>query len=241
MGILPAEELALRRALYASLMQHDSPKKKSSDTEMIPTHKIKLERDLDMVPEPAKRIKLERDGGNVSDIDVICLSSPDLSDDDYSPQESKNVDTGSLPVSSCPSSPQSYSSTNSLHLCLSSSSSWYSASESSSSSCDSLFSPWNPSTKKKRKQARKSKGKSAQQKKTLNFDGKSEVGRVGVKLKGSIDQDNKSDAAKGKPRQTARKSAARVKPEEFKDGDLKDVPFQAQRKFVANHVPQPIR
>lgn len=228
MGILPAEELALRRALYASLV-HESPKRKPGDAKTTPTHKI---RDPGVVPEPAKRSKLERVDNKISEIDVICLSSPDLSDDD---SHERNAEGGSLPVSSCPSSPQSYRSTNSLHLCLSSSSSWYSASESSSSSCDSLFSPWNPGAKRKRKQVGKSKGKFAEQKRAPNFDRKSDMGRVGVKHK---DRDSKSCAAKVRPKQTARKSASKIKLDDSKDGD---VPFQAQRKFVANQVPPPIR
>lgn len=215
-GILPAEELALKKALYASLVQ-ESSKNKSSDTEASP-------------------LKLEPDTGH-QEHEVICLSSPDISDDE---SQGKAVHgRTSQPVSSCPSSPLS---SNSMHLCLSSSSSWSTSSECSSSSFDSLFSPssWSPVDKKKlnKRQSSKGKGKEGKSvpKKSLTFDEKSEWGRVGVKSR-TVCEEKPSVVVQEKPkRQTARKSALVCR-----DDGVKDTPYQAQSKFVANHVPSALR
>lgn len=221
MGILPAEELALRKALYASLVQESS----KSNTETS----------------PVKKIKLEKDTAEPSGINIICLSSPDLSEDDSN--GSKIPGKNSQPVSSCPSSPQS---SNSMHLCLSSSS-WASASsDSSNSSCDSLFSPWSPLAKKKMTKKRLSKSKAKEGKLVLpkgllDFGGKHELGSV--KFKSGGDREKKPDVipakSTGVKQQTARKSASQV--DVGKDDGLKDAPYQAQRKFAANHIPPPIR
>jgi hypothetical protein len=237
--MLPAEELALKRALYASLMQESPKKKPLSDGETTPVKKIKLEyetgplqakknkevSDTDMLL-PLERLNLQQniEGSN---IDVICLSSPDLSEDES--QGSSNIDQALTVVSSCPSSPMSYRSTNSLHLCLSSSSSssWCSGSESSDSSCDSLFSPWRPGIKKRKKMSKgKGKvGKSAPPKKgLLNCEEKCDMGSVGTR---------KPDGDHRGKQQTARKSAAPFRP------DIED--SQAHRKFATNHVPPAMR
>lgn len=203
MGILPAEEVALNKALKASLIQ-DSAKSHSTAS-------------------PAKKFKLEP----ALEEPITHLSSPDLSDDD-----SQNLNFASHPVSSCPSSPLSYQSTNSLHLCLSSSS-WSTSSQ--ASSCDSLFSPWSPGTKKASKKQpvhsnTREVGTTAS-KRLLEFDGNI----VG----GSSGGDAKLEGTKGtfERVQTARKSAIRVE----SNDDLKEAPFQVQRKFASNHVPLPVR
>lgn len=217
-GILPAEEAALKRALQASLVPESSKRKKDNVT---PADKIKSDVIEIISDDPY--------------IDCTGLSSPDLSDQEMLNGSPFNFRQSGASGNSHLSSPQSTYSTNSLHLFLSSSP-WITP-ESSSSSSDSLFSPWSPNLKSKSSKRAASKGKTKKgagtdadlkSKRTLEF-GKSE--------KAVLDGKRPKSPAKlkGKGRvPTARKSAF------SKETTPKDNIYQAQRKFAANHTP-PIR
>ena len=256
-GMLPAEEAAIRRALYASLTED----KKPSPTKT----KIKVEppSDEEMDVQPAVEVEVETSDNelevmpstslDISEdyIDVDALSSPELSESD---QSTMDKGFGHSTESSYASSPQSYRSTNSLHLCLSSgssSSSWLSF-DSSSESSDSP-SPWNSPASKRKPLPKASTGPAvSKSKRMLNFDGSNGTAPRGKKGKYS----KMKGPAKGKARlQTAKKSAMQVAVPlpvevECQARDVeseprcssvpKDSPYQAQRKFAANQ-PRPAR
>lgn len=244
-GILPAEELALRRALYASL----GPEAKNKDASSA--HKrIKIEEQVDEFSELGIAA-----AATATATSCIRLSSPELCDN-YDSQ-SRCLERGgasSHPVSSCPSTPRS--SVESLHLRLSPCSSWASTSDHSTindDSCDSLFSPWSPTMTKKMHMPKKAKkGLDLASKRMLDFDWGSsatDVGRgvathrgrakAGARGRGRGKRARNATPSPAKPPgvkvQTARKSAYNSE-----SVSRESTPFQAHRKFPANHIP-PIR
>lgn len=252
--MLPAEEAAINRALYASLindkkLNEDTPTKSrikiepasGDEVESIePDGRIKVETNEEEVHVLRSDFKTHLNAG-IEYIDVDAISSPELSSHSGGSTPSKDFELRS--PCSYPSSPQSYRSTNSLHLCLSSgsssSSSW--SSFESNSDSDSL-SPWNsPAPKISRRN--KNSSKVLKSKRTLNFEASS--GTV-VGKKGRIGK----RGPKGKGRlQTAKKSAVQVtvpldidsNSRESRDSSMsKDPPYQAQRKFATNYPP-PVR
>lgn len=254
-GILPKEEAALTRALYASLLP-EQPSKTTTTTapsSLISSISPSSSSAAPLVITPADRTKSETPD-NEHNSTCSRLSSPELSDPDClsGVGDGGGGAPANLASGSCPSSPQS---TNSLHLCLSSSS-WLSSDSSiSNSSCDSLFLPWSsgsdskppPHPKTSKGQAKKLKGprkKLKRAKRTLGF-GESR-GSVGAAGRGKVDGGRgkrNGEQCKGKGASvgdvcgdkvpTAKKSACN-------GGKDANAPIQAQRKFAANHTP-PVR
>ena len=249
--MLPAEEAAINRALYASLMndKKDSPLKNTIKTESMscdetdiePSIKIKVENVEEEVRTLPSHFEQHLDK-SIEYIDVDAISSPELSSESEGSTPSKGFEQRS--PSSNPASPLSYRSTNSLHLCLSSGSSSSSSWSSFESHSDSeSLSPWCSPAPKIPKRTKGSSNKALKSKRTLNFEAsngtgggkKGKIGKRGPKGKGRL--------------QTAKKSAIQVaipldidsNSRGSRDSSVsKDPPYQAQRKFASN-CPPPVR
>ena len=212
MGILPAEEMALRRALYASLIQ-DSQKSKKPD-KPSPFNKTEKEQcDIQKDFHPGE---------------ILHLSSPELYEQDSSIKSPLLFGQ----ADSHPSSPLSYHSNTSLHLCLSTSS-W--TTTDSGSSSDSLFSPWSPEpvSKAVKPVKKKHRLKKNQDKKNL----------VEGELKGTLEY-SEDEVIVSKKRNRKGMKGVRGRRKKLKDDGCVDVTktstYMAQRKFATNHTP-PVR
>ena len=257
-GILPAEEAALKRALYASLDNTIKTEYRSG--------KPKRGR-------PPKRLQMERDG-NVHDIategegnEVIVITdgeeeeeaevstptvesdvllhtslpgicSPACSEDDLS---SYNMSPTTCRERSTPVSPVSQRSSSSLHLFVGSSS--CQSSSCSSPSANELLSPGKEEGKRKRKLTKK-KGNS---KKSLfgaspltkdNSESTDVISEQSELLQGEVvvgedvEKESKMDGCQDKKNTKVSVSKVLDRP--------KDTPYQARRKFASNDFP-PVR
>ena len=256
MGILPAEELALERALRASLMGMLKRKSRVAEARMDLNNEMeglkvktegedgeeKNENAVEDDEEDALNLSCLAEGVSVSVPDSFKqLSSPIFSEGDSS--SSSNFGRASCPRSATSTPPLNHSSST-LHLFVSSSSSPCSSVCSVSSDCPS--SPWSPRTE------RENGKKKAIKWKKKGTNGSTEDGRKGS-LKGSAMHDSVGKKRRlmsmGEEERTGvevlglkekdKEAERRWKRSLAKEID-KESFYQPQRKFASNHTP-PVR